>query len=110
MKYVFFLIAITLLACGAKKNEEVKSEVETIQKGPDMAEGIIRVTSLSDECGVFIESNQAGDSKGFYPVNLDVKFKKNGLPVKFTYAMSRAPLPDACIGFTAIVVNDMIAQ
>jgi len=98
------------MACGAKKTEEVMTETETIQKGPDMAEGIIRVTSLSDECGVYIESTSAIDSKGFYPINLDVKFKKNGLNVKFAYSMSRAPLPDACIGFTAIVISDMVAQ
>jgi len=47
--------------------------------------------------------------QGFYPVNLEEKFKVHGMKVGFNFDDSRAPLPDGCFNLKAIVVKEVVA-
>lgn len=102
-----FLFLFISISCGTEKNKEVNN-TEQLTEIDEFVEGIVHVTSGELDCGTFIESEVA-QSKGFYPVNLDVKYKKNGLKVRFRYSPSRAPLPENCQEYTAVVIDEMAA-
>lgn len=105
---VFAFSVLLLCSCAAgKKSEKNTSSDETSASMEGMTEGIVRISNGESDCAVRIESDAAGDSEGFYPVNLDEKFKKDGLKIYFSYSPSRAPLPDNCIGLTAIVIDSV---
>ena len=70
-----------------------------------MIEGVVSISKDGSACPVTILSDAAVDSKGFYPVNLDKSFHKDGLEIKFNYTLSRAPLPTLCEEYTAIVID-----
>ncbi len=103
---VFTFSVVLLCSCAAgKKSDKNTSSDETSASMEGMTEGIVRISNGESDCAVRIESAASESSDGFYPVNLDDKFKKEGLKIYFSYSPSRAPLPDNCIGLTAIVID-----
>jgi len=108
MKYFSFIFLFLFISCGTEKNKEVNNTEQVIEMN-GFIEGVVHVTSGESDCGIYIESDSADQSKGFYPVNLDVKYKKNGLKVRFRYSPSRAPLPENCEEYMAVVIDEMTA-
>ncbi len=93
------LVSMLSLACGTKKNN---AELNGF-----MAQGIVKVSAKPGDCALWISSSKAEGGTGFYPVNLEEQFKKDGLKVAFNFNPSRAPLPENCERLQAIVISEV---
>ena len=68
--------------------------------------GTVRVDDSA--CKLWIDAQPQKDKHmKLYPINLDEKFKKDGMMIKFTYAVSRAPQPGGCDAQLVIKVEDV---
>jgi hypothetical protein len=109
MRSLFFLTAIILLtACTTQKeiaNSENNGEhlSENVEDG--FTVGIVRITDKG--CYCYLEVNENGSLLKMYPVNLDEKYKKEGVRLKFTYNVSRAMQPENCFVDKVVAVNDV---
>jgi hypothetical protein len=92
-KVVLFLLLI--YSCGSTKNQNSnQTKVTTIYTGT--------VHLNNNGCPYYIEINKCLVSnleylgKTIYPIQLDDKFKKDGLKLKFNFTVSRAMSPTDC--------------
>lgn len=100
LTYSLLIIGIALMtSCGSKKSEGAK--------GAFMAEGVVRISSSTGECALWISSKNANEANGFYPVNLDKEFCKDNLKIAFNFNSSRAPLPENCEKLQAVVISEV---
>ena len=93
-KVVLFLLLI--YSCGSTKNQNSnQTKVTTIYTGT--------VHLNNNGCPYYIEINKCLVSnleylgKTIYPIQLDDKFKKDGLKLKFNFTTSRAMSPTDCL-------------
>ena len=111
---VFFL----LLACGTQKevivNTDSNSQIEsnqaidnTITNTSDTLRIIGTVRTTSKGCLVYIDAQTNSRSIKMYPVNLDDRFKKEGMFIRFTYALSRGMQPKGCECNQIVSVSDV---
>jgi hypothetical protein len=112
IKYIFLsslsLLVLTSCASSKRKNKQtVTTEVnqELMQENILWTEGVVRVSSNDSDCPLVIEL--VSDSRVFYPLGLDEKYKIDGLKIKFTYSLSRAPLPEKCYGKVAVILDSI---
>lgn len=76
--------------------------IDDIKAIRDDVVGYIRKTESG--CGIYIET--ADSKERYYPVNLDSKFKQDGLKVSFSYNVSRAAQPKGCeVDYTISIVE-----
>ena len=99
-------LSLIILACGNTKNNDMKNEnpLPALQ-----AEGVVQVSEDDGACKLWIMSTHTSAVHGFYPVNLEEKFKVHGMKVGFNFDDSRAPLPDGCFILKAFVVKEVVA-
>ncbi|MFM7661708.1 MAG: hypothetical protein ACKO6A_03510 [Bacteroidota bacterium] len=86
------------------------SQKELSNKKNSMCEGIVYLSQ--NGCPYFIEiteSSIAGIDVGnkIYPVQLNEKFKQNGLKIIFDALISRAPSPSDCMVNNVVVLSDI---
>ena len=109
MRFVFYITVLLFLsACASHKEiaEPVIKEVgETAVVDDGFSVGIVRITDKG--CFYYIEVNEKGVPMKMYPVNLDDKYKKEGIRIQFTYYPSRAMQPENCFVDKVIAVNDV---
>lgn len=95
---------LLLVACGSTQNVESTSvgTTSTIEEEVEQVEQIkphriIGYVKLDKACGVYIDAEiEQGVKKRLYPINLDDKFKIDGVLIKFNYNFSRAAAPGGC--------------
>lgn len=111
MKITFLALTMILItSCGTQK-EVVKSgdgaaNVEQIAND-GMIVGIVRMNAKG--CPLYLDANENGEAITMYPVNLDEKYKKDGIRLKFTYTPSRAMQPEEC-NVNKVVALDSVIQ
>jgi hypothetical protein len=111
MKIVFLALTLILVAsCGTQKeavqsNENSSNVEQTANDG--MIVGIVRMNPKG--CPLYLDANENGEEITMYPVNLDEKFKKDGIRIKFTYTPSRAMQPEEC-NVNKVVALDSVIQ
>ena len=113
MKILILLITSSILfSCSIKKNNIEKIDDEKIIYNRII--GIIFQTknndnsNLSDVCPFIIKTKTySGKNITMYPINLDDKFKKDGISIRFTYAVSRAMQPKNCNCNQVVSVSDV---
>ena len=95
MKSIFIILAIVgLSACGTSKELSTENKsTETIASDGKL-NGIVYVSIKG--CSVLIETVIEGETLRLYPVNLDEKFKSDGIRIMFNYSPSRAMQPEGC--------------
>ncbi len=98
MKYsILVSLILVLCSCGTFKNQNPNSESSN-NFAP--FKGTIHLNESG--CPYYIEINKCLVSnieylgKTIYPIQLDDKFKKKGLKLKFNLNLSRAPSPANC--------------
>lgn len=94
MKIVIMFFALFLFACGTQKNSKLES---------NQSRGIVE---LSEHCTI-IHSEIEGKPITMYPVNIEDKFKKEGLKIQFDFALSRAAQPTNCIVDRVVSVSNV---
>lgn len=94
--YKLALILFLIFSCGNGKQLKSKTNKETT-----IYKGIVHLNK--NGCPFYIEINQCLVSnlsyylgKIIYPIQLDEKFKKDGLNLKFNFTVSRAMSPTDC--------------
>jgi hypothetical protein len=110
MRSLFFLTAIIILTACANQKEIVNSEnhgdqvVENVEDG--FTVGMVRITDKG--CFCYLEVNENGALLKMYPVNLDEKYKKEGIRLKFTYNVSRAMQPENCFVDKVVALENVV--
>ena len=111
MKILFLaLTAVLIASCGTQKEVVVSNDnganVEQVTK-EGMLVGIVRMNPKG--CPLYLDVNENGEAITMYPVNLDEKYKKDGIRLEFTYTPSRAMQPENC-NVTKVVALDNVTQ
>lgn len=110
MKLIPFFVGLCMLAaCSNQKNTNaVATASNTTTETTSENYRIIGVVHVSDTgCKLYIDAQEKDKKVKMYPVNLDEKFQKEGMRLKFDYAASRAPLPDGCDAAQVVSVSDV---
>lgn len=105
MKYVVIMCALLIgFSCANHKEKvnEIESHEELVKKTEDSLTtpdnyrviGLVHVSET--ECPLYIEAKLADKTVNMYPMNLDEKYKREGMKIKFAYALSRGPQPENC--------------
>lgn len=128
MKFLVFAISMmTIIACGNQKEtaqevEAVEAEIENAEDSStsepeedvdnDVEEtrnyrvvGIVHVSAT--DCPVYIEARLENETVSMYPMNLDNRFKKEGMKIKFAYTLSRGAQPTSCDIDMVVALNDV---
>ena len=105
MKYITIVCSLVfVLSCANRKEKvnEIESHEELLSKAEDTITspesnrlvGIVHVSET--ECPLYIEAKLTDRSVKMYPMNLDDKFKNEGMKIKLTYEHSRGAHPENC--------------
>lgn len=86
-------------------HENESSEVVDIVTEPVRIIGT--VVAPIDQCPVLIDAQVGDKIVKMYPVNLDEKFQKAGMKLKFSYTPSRAQQPENCDIDMVVVLSDV---
>lgn len=96
MKLALFSL-LFICACGVKKNAKSENDTDwTVETQPVMERIIGTVHTSETECPVYIEAIEKEDTFKIYPINLDERFKVDGMRLKFAYHAVKAPQPASC--------------
>ncbi len=113
MKHIIVLgILIFTFACGSHKESTHETEAieEEIIDANDTSEnyrvvGIVHVSET--ECPLYIEAREKDKTINLYPMNLDEKYKKEGMKLKFEYAISKGAMPANCNADLVVSLTDV---
>ena len=123
MRLIPIIFSIVILAsCGGSKDvadsgdnngsstdnttEVTNSDAEeNAAPQENLAYGTIHITDSG--CKVYIDTKDGDREVKMYPVNLEDKFKKDGLRIKFGWDQSRAPQPAGCDANMVVSVKDV---
>ena len=91
-------------SCANRKEKvnETESHEELIHKTEDTLTSpenyrVIGIVHVSEtECPLYIEAKLVDKSVNMYPMNLEEKYKREGMKIKFDYELSRGPQPENC--------------
>ena len=103
MKNIITLSVLFLaLACGNQKEimqekEAIEEEIEVVTEETNGNSRVVGVVHVSEtECPLYIETRLKDSTANMYPMNLEEKYKKEGMRLKFNYALSRGQQPENC--------------
>jgi hypothetical protein len=111
---VVSLFLISLCSCCASRKasenkmsnvEETQTEVMTEIKADIRYVGTVHVAETG--CPLWIEVKDSANVFNVYPVNLEDKFKNEGMRLRFNMITSRAPQPQGCSVQHAVVVSEV---
>lgn len=100
---LFFLLAISLQAC--KPVEE--AVVVDHGSAPSTSERLIGTVRNDSGCGYVIDVTQGDVMKSYYPVNLEDKYKKEGMRLKFAWSKSLNEMTGDCSYLIPIEISDV---
>lgn len=111
MKQVI-VIAFALLGMVSCKTEEeaVTTTIEEqVEKPAELTNRLVGIVHISEEgCPVEIEAKMnSGEMMALYPIDLEDKYKVEGMRIRFTYAASKAPQPAGCSAKMTISLSDV---
>lgn len=70
---------------------------------------LVGTVHLSDDaCPVYIEAKMNnGKMASMYPVDLEDKYKVEGMQIRFTYTLSKVAQPEGCNAETTVTLQDV---
>ena len=129
MKLLPFLFALCILtSCGNRQNtvesasstgnenqpvEFADASTTASENEPEVSvmpidTRIVGTVHVSDSgCPLYIDAINGDKKSKMYPVNLNENLKKEGMRIKFSYALSRAPHPAECDAEQVVTVSDV---
>lgn len=112
IKYTLILGLIALMACSNSKetlseNEETDQTTKEVESAIENYRviGIVHVSET--DCPLLIETRLKDETVLFYPLNLDEKFRREGMRIKFAYEASKGALPENCTQAIAVSLSDI---
>ena len=106
---LFFNLSVAMLALAAGSCRPVKdAEPPYVDHGsaPSEAERVSGTVTFSEECGYSIQVVQGDVLRTYFPVNLDDKYKVDGMRVKFAFEQVNEKPPKECPDLIVISVSD----
>lgn len=102
------ILIMALLLVGSCKTMKEK---ETVDNGsaPNTEKRTLGTVRNTDDCGFYIEVFVGDLAHSYYPVNLDEKYKVDGMRLKFAWKAAKAKPPKDCPNFEPIEVSDVTA-
>lgn len=102
MKVVAFIFVFALLiSCGTARKtnqmDKVQNENPELQQDIVDTERIVGTVRLNKECGTLIYAKIGETEIIIIPENLDEKYQKEGMKIKFFFKNSSLPIPWDCI-------------
>ena len=91
---------------SSTSTEMVQEEVTEVNE-KEFTYGKVTTAYESDGCNYLIQLKEpiGEDIKFLLPIGLDEEFLTNGMMLKFTYTLSRAPSGNCYIGTPAVLAN-----
>ena len=93
----FIIVALSVLgffSCTTTKTITQKNS--TMERDILAEERVIGIVHLNESCGALITAQVGNREVILYPNNLDEKFKKEGMKLKFFFLNSSMPIPKEC--------------
>ena len=95
MKFLYFTsLLLVIFACITSKISS--EENSTHEKDILNEERVIGIVHLDENCGVIITAQVGSREVNLLPNNLDDKFKKEGMKLKFFFLNSSQEIPKGC--------------
>jgi hypothetical protein len=102
---IFFAIPFLILGCGNQKetvdsdkvnnsNTEIVEEIVTEKSENYRVIGIVVLNE--GNCPIYIKAKDGDREIRMYPMNLEAKYKVDGMKLKFAYERSRGAQPEEC--------------
>lgn len=112
IKYTLILGFMVLMACsnsketlsGNEETDQTTEEVESVTENYRVI-GIVHISET--DCPLLIETRLKEETVLFYPLNLDEKFRREGMKIKFAYETSKGSLPENCSEAVAVSLSDV---
>jgi len=101
---VFFvlLVVVALQACRTPK------DVPVVDNGSEpVTERLAGTVISSPECGFYITVIQGDVLRSYFAVNLEDKFKVDGMKVKFAWKKAKVEPPKDCPDLIVVSVSDV---
>lgn len=86
--------------------EEETEEVVALNDTPTQSR-FVGVVAMSDTCFILVTEVRPNEFKRLWPINLDAKYKVEGMKLKFNYSIYRASIPSVCEADLAVKVSDI---
>lgn len=111
MKYLG-IIALSVIFTSCKIGAEIVDAEDQVEESAETVEdlkvvGLVHISETG--CPFFIEALTEDGTLKMYPINLDDKFKVNGLKLKFEYHVVKASQPAECDTDIAVELIDPTA-
>ncbi len=114
MKNIIVLSVLFIAtACGNQKEtmqekEAVESEIETVTEETSENYRVVGIVHTSEtDCPIYIETRLKDSTVNMYPMNLEEKYKRDGMRLKFDYALSRGAQPENCDVDMVVSMSDV---
>jgi len=99
------LLVFALSACAETKpipdnNDDVALQADMM---PVQNTGTVTMAFKEEGCAVLIKITSKSDFEYLIPIELDIKYRKEGLNLRFNFVPSRAPQGDCTMGQMAVL-------
>ena len=106
-KFIFIPVILVVVACSNTK--QTAEDLSDGRPGEDVMParhtGIVSVDFKDQGCDLLIKMTSKSEYEYLIPVQLDTKYRKPGLELKFDFVPSRAPQGDCKTGQMALLEN-----
>ncbi|NOQ71976.1 MAG: hypothetical protein GQ574_08240 [Crocinitomix sp.] len=114
MKNIIVLSVLFLAAaCGNQKEtmqekEATEQEIETVTEETTENYRVVGIVHVSEtDCLLYIETKLKDSTVNMYPMNLDEKYMRDGMKLKFAYTLSRGAQPENCDIDMVVAMSDV---
>jgi len=112
MRTLVVVACLLLVSCGNRKSvsadagvEETEVSTETTETGAARVVGVVHISE--EGCLVTVAMTEGDKTLNCYPVNIEDKYKVEGMVLKFFYEESRAQQPENCDVDLVISISDV---
>lgn len=105
---ILFLLftGTTLLSCRTQKEVVTEQPPQPLEDDSD-EERLVGVIDITEECGALIRVVQGDVERTYIPVNLEDKYKKDDMKVRFSYQPADVKQTGDCVFYTPITITDI---
>jgi hypothetical protein len=93
---------VVLMSASCKRAPEATSESVTVSE-PGTTDGVMSLSHSDEGCALLISVMEDGEEVFYIPVELDEKFKTEGMKINFTYHDSRMNQGSCTLGHPIVI-------
>ncbi len=114
---IIIIAALVLFTLGCANRKEKMQENESHeelmnkteeQNSTELENRVIGIVHVSEsDCPVYIEAKLTDHAVNMFPINIEDKYKVEGMKIKFTYELSRGAQPENCDVDMVVSLSDV---